>query len=127
MEKSSRHHVEPFGRKKRIDITIFRGELYFHLNDIMKSKSFTLNKKEFRKLCTMNSKLSKHIKKLENVIKLEKKAVKSDDSSSDNEVGTKKRKKNKHSNADSSDDDSCTKKRKKNKQSNSDSSDESSS
>ena len=54
----------PFGKKKRLDITRFRGREYVHLHDMVKDKNMSLQKSEYDELVKLKTKIEKRIKKI---------------------------------------------------------------
>ena len=81
MEDLKKYRCLNIGRRKRIDITIFKGEIYIHFNDMKKDKSFTFHKSELDQLFGMKKKIARRVKKLRKIIKQEKKAEPKSDSS----------------------------------------------
>ena len=59
-----RASVIPFGRRKRLDITAFRGEVYVHINDLMKSKCVSLQILELEELLSCKPKIDKKVNQL---------------------------------------------------------------
>ena len=53
-----------FGRRKRIDISKFKGKIYVHIHDMQKDKSITLDKDEISVLYQLKSKINKKIQKI---------------------------------------------------------------
>ena len=75
MSNPIKYNTIAFGRRKRIDITKFRGVLYMHLHDMQKGKSITLQKDEYDVLLELRNKINK---KVEKVLKLSKEQTEND-------------------------------------------------
>ena len=55
-----------------MDVTFFKDNLYFHLNQISGSKTFTLNKDEFNSLFNKKDDIIENVKKLAKIDKKQK-------------------------------------------------------
>ena len=75
MSNTIKYPTIAFGRRKRIDITKFRGVVYIHLHDMQKGKSITLQKDEYDVLVELRNKINK---KVEKVLKLSKEQTEND-------------------------------------------------
>ena len=95
MEDLKKYRFLNIGRRKRIDITIFKGEIYIHFNDMKKDKSFTFHKSELDQLFGMKKKIARRVKKLRKIIKQEKKAEPKSDSSDEEDDDIVEKKKSK--------------------------------
>ena len=64
MSNSRKYPTIAFGRRKRIDIGMFKGKVYVHLHDMTKNKSVTLDKDELCLFFELKNKINKKVNKM---------------------------------------------------------------
>ena len=90
MSKNVKYPTIAFGKRKRIDIGAFRGKIYFHLHDMAKDKSVTLNKEEFDLLFQLRHKINKKVLKI-NIMNKEEEENEKKNKKKEKESSRKKR------------------------------------
>ena len=78
------------GEKKRVDISLFKGQVYLHFHDMIRNKNVTFSRDEFDTLVRKLPKISDKVKRIGQSAKEKKqkatKKTKPKDSGSDTEI-----------------------------------------
>lgn len=84
---SAKNNTVNIGVKKRIDITIYKGLIFLHINDMFNQKSISLTEKEYLTLNKETKKIQKKIANAKALLKEQNKKKKSkvEDSESEEE------------------------------------------
>ena len=75
MPNLKRNITLAIGVSKRIDITMFKGNIYIHINDLKKGKSVTFTKSDFEELLGKEADIRKACKKVKKTSQSEGKKV----------------------------------------------------